>query len=167
LKQFESDQRFYSVCGGVSPDRRLLVIHESGVGDNGALYRVKVIDLATGKLLPAPDVRYTHTYDIAFTPDSRAAAVAAVDGAFLWNLADGKLVQRLATGSRRSVSFSGDGRRLVVAGIGPIEVYRSDGTLLRRIVDIQLPTKAVLTHDGRAVIVGNAKGEVQICRLSD
>ncbi len=167
VKRFDS-MIGYSVFVGISPDRRLLIIHELGIGATAGRQLLRLIDLATGKPLPTLNASCDYTHAVAFAPDGRTAALACGNGAYLWSLADGKLIQQLSTRVQDSVSYSGDGSRLLLAGLGPPEVRRADGTLLHQLPGSSLCRKAVLTHDGRAVIGGDAaKGEVLIWRVPD
>jgi hypothetical protein len=100
--------------------------------------------------------------------DARTATMVCLDGTYVWNLADGKLVQRLNTNYFHSLSFSADGRRLLISGPSGIELWETGGQVLQKFPrPATNEIKTVLTASGRTALVGTSEGEIQIWGLAD
>ncbi len=102
-----------------TPDGRALALIKGSVGD----WRLSLVDLRTGKELPAPHwaagVREPLGFaDLAFSPDGQRFAVPGSGGVRVRETATGRLlaVFKGHAGQVRSAAFSRDGARLVTAG---------------------------------------------------
>jgi WD40 repeat protein len=101
------------VAGAVSPDGR-----EFGLGS--AAGRVRVLDLASGRVRPLHGGHRGEVSRLLFAPDGRTLVTAGHDGQILvWDVDRGRVEQRFAGHSREidGLDLTADGRTLVSASI--------------------------------------------------
>jgi WD40 repeat protein len=150
----------------ISPDGRRVVA--------GVMRRhvVRVYDAASGKSVAEFD---GHSYlldDLRCSPDGRTVISAGNNGAFLWDAANGKLIQQLTPARATGVSYSVDGRRMLMSGSAAgIELRDGQGRMIRRLASATSTDweyyRSQLLADGRAALITNSQGDVQLWRLPD
>ncbi len=116
---------------------------------------VCVWEMATGKLLH----QFPGTYEwrnIALSPDGKLVAIGQEKAVFLWDLASGKEVRRLAHPNATGSAFSPDGKILAVGGYGPIQLWEiaSGKSTAKLPLDSTSVTELAFTPDGKTLIAG-------------
>jgi WD40 repeat protein len=148
-----------TVSVSISPNGQLLALC-------GALFQV-----SDGQLLFNFEQRLNVSFavsQVAFSPDSRRAAVGFTSGElFLWNAAEDRIERQLdgEGGAVTSLVFSEDGQTLVSVASIPdfqVQVWRvSDGQRIQSLAN-SLFHKAVLTHDGQTVAALIAQDDLDV-----
>lgn len=142
LGDFRDSTAAYAVA--FSPDGKTLALGTGGLDRTAG---VKMLDLATGKLLASPPRQRTYVHAVAISPDGKRLASAGGskrNGEIkLWDLADGKDAGQLTGHTSRvtSTAFAHDSQTLATGSI--------DGTA--RLWD-------VATAKERAVLKGHGDG---------
>jgi WD40 repeat protein/DNA-binding SARP family transcriptional activator len=163
--------RRYPVGGrsaGISADGKTLVIG----GEGG---RVRLLDLASGRVQTLRDRHRTGVQSVAVSPDGRALATGAQEGDLIvWNLREGRATQthpgQLAEFAE--MAFSPDGRTLYAASDDSTAIAWDVGGDRRlgrpfttgglvRIRD-NFPPGFALSPDGRALAVARLDGRVNL-----
>ncbi|KIJ50383.1 hypothetical protein M422DRAFT_777108 [Sphaerobolus stellatus SS14] len=127
-------------CVSFSPDGRIVV---SGSRDK----TIRVWDVANGKTLKILQSRSSsHVVSVSFSPDGSTIASALQDKTIrVWDLNTGKMLQKLPMHSLvRSVSFSGDGTKIIARSNAGTTVWNSR--------TIELTDSASTTSSGNPVI---------------
>ena len=160
------------VTAGGSPALMSVAYSRNGrvlvtAGNDGT---VRFWDARSHKQLPRPirtSVGFGRT--IAFSPDGNTLATAGRDGKLrLWNLRTRRPIrERTLSGPNvlpESIAFSGNGRWLVTAGGGAMELWSVP--TLRLIGAIRMGSLGVITvdisADGRTLVTGDARGTVKL-----
>ena len=150
-------------AAAVSPDGLLLAL----AGLDG---RVRLYDLATGRLRRVLEGHADAVYSLAFSPDGGRLVSGSVDQTVrCWKAATGEQLACLDghCGAVYSLGFSPDGRRLVSAGTdGEVIVWDAgNGTVLHR---HRFPGKtlcAAFAPDGRRIGAGGGKSACYLLEL--
>ena len=163
--------RRYPVGGlsaGISADGATLAIG----GKDG---RVRLLDLASGRVQTLSDRHQAPVESEAFSPDGRRLATAAEDGnVIVWDPREGRATETLAgqTASFADLALSPDGRTLYTASsdstvlvwdvAGDRRLGRPFATGLARIPEDRFPPGFALSPDGRGLAVARLDGRVDL-----
>ena len=108
-----------------SPDGRVLASGSEGIAASGSssssgthYQAVTFWDVKSGRRLSASNGGLLVGYSLAFSPDGRMLAVAALDGIALLRSSDGGILRCFPYNYARSVAFSPDGRVLAAGSEG-------------------------------------------------
>lgn len=162
-----------------SPNGELLA---SGDRNGGAF----LWDAATGGIAFTLGDHREGITELSWRADSQMVATASEDGrVILWFAEDGFATRSLNAhadgaaaargGSPRarlpgvlSVKYAGNGNFVTVGRDKSARVWRPDGNQLVKLEGFgDLPTRAVLTHDGERVIAGDYLGRVRVWNVKD
>ncbi|MCF0234428.1 MAG: hypothetical protein HUK22_05555 [Thermoguttaceae bacterium] len=143
----------------LSPNNRYLV---SGAWDS----RVRVWDLASGKLVRTLDAEIKNIERVTFAPDGRTIAVGTSGGAVsLWDGASGRELyqQNAGSGAVLGIKFRCDGRFFATAtDDGAIRLWSGRKSIYtQEFTHFQAPIRAFdFTPDFSSLVVGCANGKI-------
>ena len=128
---------------------------------------------------PPPPVRYPFPVPISsltFSPDGKSLASSGYHEVLLWDVASGRLLQRIPQIAQRifSIDFTPDGSRLAVASgtpgrAGETQLFdTTSGALLRTYLTTRGPLFAVrFSPDGKRLATAGKDRVIRICRVVD
>jgi WD40 repeat protein len=136
------------LCAAFSPDGKTVATGEGSNGTGDTECQIRLWDTATGRLTREFFGHLNSVQSLAYSPDGRTLATSGWDARVrLWDAASGKRLRQIrGPDVRKSVSFSPDGRSLLVAhtGEGGLALYGVDSAARVREFDDVSPTRGVL-----------------------
>jgi WD40 repeat protein len=145
----------------ISPDGDVVAVGVSSYRDGT---RVDLISLSTGKVTASVPVNAPEVHSVAFSPDGKTLAIGAGKSLFLTNLATRASVsvdtaQVSFTGDSTYVSFSADGKSLLVASSqGLVKIWDVRATGFAR--SLSLPAQGANAAVVEAAAIGPDGGTV-------
>jgi WD40 repeat protein/serine/threonine protein kinase len=140
-----------------SPDGRLL----AAVGrDWRRKVGIRLWKTATGAAVPTSFVgSQAEVFRIAFSPDGRLLAAGGTEGARVWSVETGQVLQELSTGFTHDLAFSPDGQYLATSGFGKVKVHDvNTGKEVRSFTDPAGPLSVAFHPDGKRLATGTDTG---------
>lgn len=157
-----ADQMGATCSAATSTDGKLLATgHDDG--------RIRLVNLADGKILHTLAGHTTAVTGLAFTPDHARLISASADGSLrTWQVADGtQLGQFDAPVPLNDIALTPDGTQVLAAGTDrAIRVTAAPAAMPTNIMLESPTTAAVTTADGKTLFRGAADGSIEVRDLA-